>query len=116
MADHNPNHVAVTRLNHARDDWPTLLDKLLEDFTRVLQGEVRLLGASLEPAVENAVMRCLNHIILAVLGVCGVLCLIGAMIMLLHTWLEWWQALGATGVTVILVVMVGSRVSRHQTA
>jgi Flp pilus assembly protein TadB len=112
---HSPNDVAVRRPNDAQEDWPTLLGKLFEDFTRVLRGEVRLLGANVEPALQSAIVRGLNHMILAVIGLCGILCLIAAMVLLLHTWLEWWQAFGATGFTVILVVIVGSRASRPQT-
>jgi hypothetical protein len=106
--------VAASRVNPPSDDWPTLLDRLLEDFTRVLQGEVKLLGASIEPALESAVVRGLNHMILAVIGLCGVLCLIAATVLLLNTWLEWWQAFGATGLAVVLAVIVGSRISHAQ--
>jgi hypothetical protein len=64
-SDHSHIDIPVSRLNHPQDDWPTLLGKLLEDFSRVLQGELKLLGASVEPALERAVVRSLNHMILA---------------------------------------------------
>jgi hypothetical protein len=50
------------------------------------------------------------------MGLCGLICLIAATVLFLHTWLEWWQAFGATGLTVVLIVFIGARVSRHPTA
>lgn len=55
----------------------TLLGKLLEHFNRVLQGEAKLLTASVKPALENALLRGIYHMILAVIGLYGALCLIG---------------------------------------
>jgi Flp pilus assembly protein TadB len=114
MVSDNSSLAPITRVSQSSDDWPTLLGKLLQDFTRVLQDEVKLLAASVEPGLETAVVRSLNYMIFAVIGLCGVICLIAAMVPLLHTWLEWWQAFGVTGAAMVPFVIVSSRMSRHQ--
>jgi hypothetical protein len=41
-----------------------------------------------------------------------VLCLIAAIVLLLHEWLAWWEAFGGTGIAVIFTVLFVSRLSR----
>jgi hypothetical protein len=107
---------SVVRMEHAPDDWGTLLGKLLDDFTRVLQAEIKLLGATIEPAFDTALVRGLNRLILAAMGLCGLLCTMAATVLLLHKWLEWWQAFGATGIGIIVVVLICSLVSSDRSA
>lgn len=115
MAKHNEVvSGSVVRMERAPDDWGTLLGKLLDDFTRVLQAEIKLLGATIEPAFDTALVRGLNRMILAAMGLCGLLCIMAATVLLLHKWLEWWQAFGATGIGIIFVVLICSLVSNDR--
>jgi hypothetical protein len=109
---HNHRDAAVTRLDHPQDRWPTLLSKLLDDSARVLEREVELFSARLEIASERAIIRGVNYLILAMIGSIGVLCLIAASVLLLHARLAWWEAFGATGIAVVLIVILGSRLCR----
>jgi hypothetical protein len=102
--------------NRPADNWLALIVKLFDDIGRILAGEIRLAGAGLARVVENVVVRGLKRLILAAIGLCGLLCLIAATVLLLHKWLEWWQAFGAMGVSLLLIVVVGSLVDHQQSA
>lgn len=102
------DEVEPARVDQPHDEWPALLATLLQDFTRVLQGEVKLLSASVESALKTAVVRGVSQIVLVVVALYGVLCLIGATVLFLHKWIDWWQALGLTGVALFLIAIVGS--------
>ena len=110
--DHNHRDATITRRDHAQDRWPTLLSKLLEDSARVLERELELFGARVEVTFERSIIRAVNYLILAIFGSCGLLCLIAAIVLLLHEWLAWWEAFGGTGIAVIFTVLFVSRLSR----
>ena len=101
------NEVEPARVGSPHDEWPALLATLLEDFTRVLQSEVKLLRASIDSALKTAVVRAVSQLVLVVIALYGLLCLIGAAVVFLHEWIEWWQALGLTGVALVLVAIFG---------
>jgi hypothetical protein len=82
----------------------------------VLEREVQLFGARLEPTLERAVIRGLDHLILALVGLLGVVCLIAATVTLLHAKLAWWQAFGATGIILVLIAIVSMQWSRTSAA
>jgi hypothetical protein len=83
------NEVGAARIDRSSAEWRGLLAKLLEDFTGVVQGEAKPLRASVEAALETAVVGGLRHMILAVMALYGVLCLIGVGVLFLYNWIEW---------------------------
>jgi hypothetical protein len=106
------NHVAAPRGLRAGADWPTLLAKLFDDFIRIVRGEIRLATASIAPGIDSVLMRILSRLALAVMGLCGVVCLMAAAILLLHKYLEWWAAFGLMGLGLLFLVLVGSLLPR----
>lgn len=96
-------------------DWPTLIERAVDDVSRILRSEVHMLqtsiGATLEAQISNAVAQLT---ILAVL-VSGAICLLCASILLLHQWLPWWQAFGIVGL-VTLVVGIASNAAMRSPA
>jgi hypothetical protein len=81
--------------------WPALLAELIIDFTEVVEAEARLASASIEPSLTRAFNRCLLQLILLSFAFIGTLLVIGAGILLLHHWMEWWMTLGIAGVVTV---------------
>jgi hypothetical protein len=78
-----------------------LLAQLIIDFTEVVEAEARLARASIEPSLTRVFNRCLMQLILVSFAFTGTLFLLGAVILLLHHWMEWWMALGIAGVVTL---------------
>ena len=82
-------------------EWPTLLARMLEDVSRVIQLELQLLEARIAPSLMATVDRAIAGLILLYAGAIGGICLLGAFVLLLHRWMQWWQCLGIGGVVAI---------------
>lgn len=87
--------------------WPALLAQLLIDFTKVVQAEARLARASVEPALTRVLNRWLLQLILVSLAFTGTLMLLGAGVLLLHRWMDWWMALAIAGVVTMAGALCG---------
>jgi len=96
-------------------DWPTLVERAVDDVSRILRSEVHMLqtsmGATLEVQIYNAVA---NLTILAVM-VGGAICLLCATILFLHQWLPWWQAFGIIGLSTLVIGVVINGARRRPT-
>ena len=73
-----------------------------------MRGEVKLLGAGIAFAIDSLVARSVRLMVLAAMALAGLFCLLAAAILLLHKWLEWWQAFGVMGVGLLFIVLVAS--------
>jgi hypothetical protein len=78
-----------------------LFAQLIIDFTEVVEAEARFACASIEPSLTRVFNRCLLQLILVSFAFTGTLLLLGAAILLLHHWMEWWMALGIAGVVTL---------------
>lgn len=107
--NHNDNYVGAARLVHSQDDWPTLLSKLFQDFTSVLEHEAELIGVRVKPVFERTIADAFQKLILVLMSLFGIGCLIASVVLLVHTRLNWWQSFGATGVGLIVVVTIVSQ-------
>ncbi len=85
--------------------WPELISHLILDFTKVLEAEGRLIRASIEPSLTAVLEHWLLHLVIASLAMTGCILLIGAAVVLLHTWLAWWLSLAITGTATITVAL-----------
>ncbi len=85
--------------------WPHLFGQLIVHFTEVIEAQVRLVGASIVPALTAVLNGWLLRLIAASVALTGLLLLLCASILLLHEWLRWWQAFGIMGVVSILAAM-----------
>jgi len=96
----------------APPEWPVLVSKAVDDISRILRAEIRLVQLGLKDVVEREIDRALKATIALVLIVCGTICAIAAAILLLQVVLDsWWlafaivAALGiGTGVTFWLLI------------
>jgi hypothetical protein len=90
-----------TRPDGAEPEWSSLLGRIFDDFTRLLQGEVRLLELNLGRMLTAVVDRALGQLLLLSAVVVGGLCLVGSLITGLAIFMPWWAAFAVSGVLVM---------------
>jgi hypothetical protein len=76
------------------EDWPTLLGRAVDDVTRILQSEAKMLETSMAAALETRLASALATLAAIAVMICGGVCILCAAILLLHEWLPLWQAFG----------------------
>ncbi|MGD0290227.1 MAG: phage holin family protein [Candidatus Binataceae bacterium] len=106
MAEKQPPAIEIDRSPTAHSDWPSLIERAVDDISRILQSEGQIfqtrLGAALDLQISNAVtLLTIGGVIIA-----GVLCILCAAIFLLHQWFPWWQAFGIAGVVMLIIGIV----------
>jgi membrane protein DedA with SNARE-associated domain len=84
-------------------DWPTLVGRAVDDITRILQSEARMLETSMGLALETRLASAIATLTVVAVMICGAVCMLCAGILLLHEWLPLWQAFGIAGVGILLV-------------
>jgi membrane protein DedA with SNARE-associated domain len=84
-------------------DWPTLVGRAVDDITRILQSEARMLENSMGAALETRLASAIATLTVVAVMICGGVCMLCAGILLLHEWLPLWQAFGIAGVGILLV-------------
>jgi hypothetical protein len=109
--DSNNHVIAPLRDPGPPPDWSSLLLKLFDDLIRIVRGEVRLAAASVAPGIDRILVQTLSRLMLAMIGLCGGVCLMAAAILILHMYLEWWAALGVMGLGLLLIALVGSLIT-----
>jgi hypothetical protein len=82
-------------------EWPTLLGRMLEDLSRVIQLELQLLEARIAPSLMAMADRAIAGLVILCAGVIGGSCLLAALILLLHQWMQWWECLAIAGIAAI---------------
>jgi hypothetical protein len=100
----------VPRPDTPRDDhpdWTTLVARALDDITRIMQSEIRLVTTSMRAILAEQTDRVLGFIASGVLMMFGVLCVLAAVILFLHEFamLPWWQSFGITGLALFAVAI-----------
>ena len=78
-------------------DWSTLVGRAIDDVSRIIHSEIGLFETTLRAAVEGQTDYALANLATVAVMICGAVCMLGALILLLHQWLQWWQALAITG-------------------
>ena len=92
--------------------WLKLLAQLLVDFTKVVEAEARLARASIEPALTAVLSRWLLQLMMASVALAGSLLLLGAVVLLLHKWMELWAALAVVGGAAVAGAICGLKMHR----
>ncbi|MGO9058268.1 MAG: phage holin family protein [Candidatus Binataceae bacterium] len=78
-------------------DWSTLVGRAIDDVSRIIQSEIGLFETTLSAAVEGQTDDALANLATVAVLICGAICMLGALILLLHQWLQWWLALAIAG-------------------
>jgi hypothetical protein len=104
------NHNDETRPSSEPPDWSVLIGRLADSLSRLMRAEIEFLEKRVTHAVtatiSNAALRIAAVVALAIAGWLGLVCLLIGYILLLHQWLRWWQAVGAGGVTMVLLGLI----------
>jgi hypothetical protein len=105
--------------DEARDtDWGTLIGRAVDDITRIVHSEFRLLTVSMKTVLDDEIDRVLAFIATFVLMAGGAICVLAAVILFLHEYamLPWWQSFGITGLALFAIaIAVGAFARRSRT-
>jgi fatty acid desaturase len=100
----------------AHSDWPTLIERAVDDIARILRSEAQIFQTSLAAALEARISNTVTLLTIVGIMISGALCILCAAICLLHQWLPWWQAFGIAGLVLLFVGIVGKAAMKHQSA
>ena len=89
-------------------NWPTLMERAVDDVSRILRSEVHMLQTSIGATLEAQVSNTLAQLAIVAIMMSGALCVLGASILLLHQWLPWWQAFGIAGLLLLAVGIISN--------
>ena len=92
--------------NGSPPDWGTLAARAVDDVSRVIQGELRLLELRLRGTIEGQVENIFLTLAAVAVVIVGALCLVAALVGFLHQWMPYWQAFGAVGLAFVLLGIV----------
>lgn len=102
----------IVPLKPAAEDWPALIARIVNNLARIVQTEIRLFRAGLNPILSSAIDRLLANTVALIAFMAGGACLMGALIVFLHRWLRWDAALAITGAVSIGAGYLSSRVAK----
>ena len=92
-------------------DWATLVARIFTDVARIVQTEIRLFQASLNPILSAAIDRLLGSTIAIGAFLAGGLCLLASAVVFLHRWFWWDASLAIAGVISIIGGYAAGRVA-----
>ena len=92
-------------------DWPTLVARVVSDVARIVQTEIRLFQASLNPILSAAIDRLLGSTLALAAFLAGGLCLLAAGVVFLHRWLWWDASLAIAGIVSFVAGYAAARVA-----
>jgi hypothetical protein len=92
-------------------DLPTLVARVVTDVARIVQTEIRLFQASLNPILSAAIDRLLGSAIALGAFLAGGLCLLAAVVVFLHRWLWWDASLAIAGVVSFIAGYAAARLA-----
>jgi hypothetical protein len=98
--------LANDRTPTSYSDWPTLLERAVDDVTRILRSEAQMFQTSMGTALELQISNTVARLTIVAVMICGALCILSASLLLLHQWLPWWQAFGIAGLVMLVVGIV----------
>jgi hypothetical protein len=95
------------RIEARSTDWASLLARAIDDMTRIVHSELKLLSASMKAALDEEVDRILAFIATGVLMLGGALCMLATIVMFLHEFamLPWWQSFGITALLLFAIAI-----------
>jgi len=104
----------------AEGDWSTLVGRAIDDVSRIIQSEIGLLETTLRAVVEEQTDYALANLAVVAVIICAAICMLGALILFLHQWLQWWLAFAVAGLVasaagIAIHAMAGRRVAVRQT-
>ncbi len=87
-------------------DWPTLIERAVDDVARILRSEVQMLQASVGAALQRQISEIVALLAVVAIMIAGALCMVFAAVLLLHQWLPLWQSFGIVGLLLVMLAAV----------
>jgi Putative Actinobacterial Holin-X, holin superfamily III len=84
-------------------DWPTLIERAVNDVSRILQSELHMFQTTMRAVLEGQIATVVAFLAIIAVIICGAICILCAAILLLHQWFPWWEAFGIAGVATCVV-------------
>jgi VIT1/CCC1 family predicted Fe2+/Mn2+ transporter len=113
MAEKHPLPVEGAPTTYA--DWPTLIERAVDDVSRILRSEAHMLQTSIEATLEAQISNTVALLTIVAVMISGAICILCAAILLLHQWLPWWEAFGIAGLATLVVGVVINAARRPPT-
>jgi hypothetical protein len=94
-------------LEARQTDWSSLLARAIDDMTRIVHSELKLLSVGIKAALDEEIDRVLALAVTGMLIVGGVICGLAALILFLHEFamLPWWQSFGITALVLFAIAI-----------
>jgi VIT1/CCC1 family predicted Fe2+/Mn2+ transporter len=105
-------HLPIDGTPAAYSDWPTLIERAVDDVSRILRSEAHMFQTSMGAALELQISNTVTLLTIVGVIISGALCILCAAILLLHQWLPWWQAFGVAGLATLAVGIVSNAAMR----
>jgi hypothetical protein len=105
----------IGEFSATNSDWPTLIERAVDDVSRILRSEAQMFQTSIGVALELQISKSVTLLTIISLMISGALCILCAAILLLHQWLPWWQAFGIAGLATLSATIVISPTMRRRT-
>jgi hypothetical protein len=99
----------------AYSDWPTLIERAVDDVSRILRSEAQMFQTSMGAALGLQISNTVTHLTIVGVMISGAICILCASILLLHQWLPWWQAFGIAGLATLVIGFVSNAAMRPPT-
>jgi len=109
--ENNPLPVDGTAESH--EAWPTLIGRTIDDVSRILRSELQMFQANVADSLEARLTSTVALLTISVVTTGGLGRLVSALILLLHRWLFWWQALGIAGMSLLLTGLTSHAIMRR---
>jgi VIT1/CCC1 family predicted Fe2+/Mn2+ transporter len=94
---------SIDRTLPPNSDWPTLIERAVDDVARILRSEAQILQTSIGAAIQRQISSAVALLVVVGIVIVGALCLVFAAIFLLHQWLPLWQSFGIVGLVMLLI-------------
>lgn len=100
-------------------EWSTLVGRAIDDVSHIIQSEIGLLETTVRAVVEEQTDYALANLAAVAIMICAAICMLGALIVFIHQWLQWWAGLAIAGlaasaVGVAIHAAAGRRVAVRQ--
>ena len=82
MAEKHP--LSIDRASTADANWPTLIERAVDDVARILRSEAHMFQTSIEANLQLQISNMVTHLTIIAAIISGALCILRAAIFLLH--------------------------------
>jgi hypothetical protein len=106
---------SIDRAPSANSDWPSLIERAVDDVSRILRSEAQIIQTNVCAALDLQIAKTITLLTIVAVIISGGLCILGAAIFLIHQWLPLWQSFGIAGLVMLLAGFAGIATLRPRT-